>query len=319
MVEWEVTMLRKTLTILAFLVAASGPAWAQLSPAWMIPAAAHTKGVGTSYWFTDLAIHNPHQFRLPVVVQFLASNRENLSVPTRELTLEPWETVNLWDVLGPDYFDTNGTGALLVYADINVLDCSVPEECYLLTTSRTYTLDPFTGVGEYAQAMPGVPVSSGLDGTTLGYVSGIMNDGDEFRANAGVASWTGEWTTVRMDVQDARGNILDTEVFRVPPFGHVQRRIGTPVTGGTVVFYLDDPPEDALVFPYATTVNNVTNDPTFLPSFISVVGVSVQGLEHGGFRLPPTPAVEGVPIRLDRSLLEKLRRHRQPGAAAAGQ
>ncbi len=305
-------MLRKTMTILILLAAASGAAWAQLSPAWMIPAAAHVNGVGDSFWTTDVAIHNPHQFQLPVVVQFLASNRENFSVPTLELTLDPWETVNLWDVLGPDLFAWNGTGALLVYADVDVLDCSVPEECYLLTTSRTYTLDPFTWAGEYAQAMPGVPVSQGLDASTLGYVSGIMNDGDEFRANAGVASWTPEWTTVQMDVQDSRGNILRTEVFQVPPFGHIQRRIATPVTGGTVVFYLVDPPADALVFPYATIVNNVTNDPTFLPTFVSVVGVSVQELKRGGFSLPQTPEVQGVPRQLERSLLEQLKRRPNP-------
>jgi len=276
----------------------------------MIPAAAHAKGVGGSYWTTDLAIHNPHEFKLPVVVQFLASGQENRSVPTLELTLEPWETVNLWDVLGPDLFAWDGTGALLVYADVQVLSCSVPEECYLLSTSRTYTVDPFTWTGEYAQAMPGVPIFQGLDASTLAYTSGIMNDGGDFRANAGVASWTQEWTTVKMDVQDSRGNILGTEVFQVPPFGHVQRRIQTAVTGGTAVFYLVDPPADALVFPYATTVNNVTNDPTFLPTFVSVVGVSVKSLKHGAFELPRTPAAEGAPRQLDRSFLEALERRR---------
>ena len=305
-------MLRKTLIIVAVLAMASVPAWAQLSPAWVIPAAAHANGVGGSVWTTDLAIHNPHQFELPIVVQLLPSGRDNSTAPALELTLEPWETVNLWDVLGPDLFAWNGTGALLVYADVQVLDCSVPEECYLLATSRTYTLDPFTWTGEYAQAMPGVPISQGLDGSTLAYVSGIMNDGDSFRANAGVASWTPEWTTVQMDVQDSRGNVLGTEVFQVPPFGHVQRRIQTAVTGGTAVFYLVDPPADALVFPYATTVNNVTNDPTFLPTFVSVVGVSVQGLGHGSFRLPPTPEVQGSTRRLERPFLDRLRQRRVP-------
>ncbi len=216
--------------------------------------------------------------------------------------------MNLWDVLGPGLFDRYGTGALLVYADIDVVGCGTPQACDLMATSRTYTLDPSTWVGELGQSLPGTAVANGLDWNTLGYAPGIMNDGVEFRANAGVASWTAGWTVVRMDVQDSRGNIVDTEEFSVPPFGHLQRRIQAPVTGGTAVFYLVDGPADSLVFPYATVVNNTTGDPSYVPALRSEVGVTVAGAPRGTLRLPPVPEAEGRPLRPSPEVLRRPRR-----------
>ena len=90
---------------------------AELSADWMVAAAANNPGSRGTYWRTDLSIHNPHEFDLAVVVQALPSDTVNLEVATIYLTLYPWETFNMWDVLGPSFFDIHGTAALLVYAD----------------------------------------------------------------------------------------------------------------------------------------------------------------------------------------------------------
>ena len=103
----------------------------------------------------------------------------------------------------------------------------------------------------------------------------MLNDGEAFRCNAGVASWSPDWTRVRLDIQDAGGQILTSEVFDVPPFGHIQRRLLASGFGGSLVFYLESGPEDALVFPYATVINQRTGDPSFLFAEPSLVGVSV--------------------------------------------
>ena len=71
------------------------PGFAQLSADWMIPAAASNAGARNTFWRTDLSLHNPHEYDLPVVVQALPSNTDNSVVPTLTLTLSPWETVNL--------------------------------------------------------------------------------------------------------------------------------------------------------------------------------------------------------------------------------
>jgi len=268
------------------------PVAAQLGADWMVPAAAHTAGEGGTFWRTDLSLHNPHAFQLPVVVQALESDRDNSSsVPTVTVTLEPYETLNLWDALGADLFNLGGTAAVLVYAD-RQLACDPLEACDLLVTSRTYTVVPAGGEGEYGQGIPGRPVVSGVDWWTYGYGAGVLNDGVEFRCNVGIASWTPDWTTVRVDVQDAGGSILATESFDVPPFGHVQRRLQTQVGGGSLVFYLAAGPDDALVFPYASVVNQATGDPAFVAVEPSVVGVSVDKGQRvaTGRRVVPTPA-----------------------------
>jgi hypothetical protein len=258
----------------ALIVAVAGvPVEAQLAADWMVPAAAHNRGSKDTFWRTDLSLHNPHEYDLPVVVQVLPSDTVNLEVPTLNFTIYPWETVNLWDVLGPDVFDLEGAAAILVYAD-PTLRCDPIEDCHFLVTSRTYTPEP-GGDGEYGLTVPGAAISSATDWSTYGYAAGVLNDGDFFRCNAGVASWTPEWTRVRLDIQDADGQIVTSEVFDLPPYGHVQRRLLASGYGGALVFYLESGPGDALVFPYATVINQQTGDASYLFASSSVVGSSV--------------------------------------------
>ena len=247
---------------------------AQLAADWMVPAAAHNPGSRNTFWQTDLSLHNPHEYDLPVVVQVLPTESVNTEVPTLQFTIYPWETVNLWDVLGPDVFDLDGTAAILAYADPS-LRCDPIEDCHFLVTSRTYTPEQGSATGEFGLTVPGAAISSATDWATFGYAAGLLNDGQAFRCNAGVASWTPDWTRVRLDVQDAEGQILTSEVFDVPPFGHLQRRLLTSGFGGSLVFYLESGPDDAVVFPYATVINQSTGDPSYLFAAPSVVGVSV--------------------------------------------
>ncbi len=260
---------------LALTLAIASPATAQLAPAWMVPAAANTAGAGGTYWHSDVSLHNPHVFDLPVVVQVLPSNTTNLFVDTVTVTLYPYESLNLWDALGPDLFEIDGTGALLVYADLDPASCDPIETCDFLVTSRTYTVEPMGGTGEYGQTIPGRDLSQGVDWWTLGYAAGVISD-SWFRTNIGVASWTGDWITVRADVQDEAGTIIGTQEFTIPPFGHLQSRLAYTITGGSVVFYIVSGPDDALVFPYASVVNEDTGDPSFIPALPSVVGASVD-------------------------------------------
>lgn len=247
---------------------------AQLATDWMIPAVAHTEGRRGTFWRSDVSLHNPHAYDLPIVVQLLPSTTENWEAPTLTFTLYPYETVNLWDALGPDVFDLSGTGAMLAYAD-TALACDPIETCQFVVTTRTYTVDPGRGYGEFGQTIPAVDVWHGVDWEQYGYAAGILNDGVAFRCNVGVASWTPGWTTVRFDVQHSDGTILATHQLEIPPYGHVQQRLSTEVVGGSLVFYLVDGPESALVFPYASVVDQDTGDPSFAVGNASIVGLEV--------------------------------------------
>jgi hypothetical protein len=274
---------------LAVLITAVAPVpiEAQLAADWMVPAVAHNRGSQGTFWNTDVSLHNPHEFDLPIVVQALPSDTVNFEVPTLTFTIYPWETINLWDVLGPDVFDVEGTAAIIAYAD-PALRCDPIEDCHFLVTSRTYTPEQ-SGDGEYGLTVPGAAISSATDWSTYGYAAGVLNDGDFFRCNAGVASWTPDWTRVRLDIQNADGQIVMSEVFDVPPYGHVQRRLLTSGYGGSLVFYLESGPDDVSVFPYATVINQQTGDASYFFASSSVVGGSVaKTLEAFGGR-PGTP------------------------------
>ncbi len=264
---------RTTMIILAAAIVsfAAAPAGAQLSLQWIVSASANTAGHNGTVWHTDLSLHNPQAFDLPVVLQYLPSNTDNRTADTLTLTLYPYETFNLWDVLGPDYFAVDGTGALLVFADWD-LQCDPIEDCDFLVTSRTYTLDPMGGLGEYGQTIPGSAPWQGIDWDTLGYAAGILNDGSRYRTNMGIASWSGDWTTVAVDLQDSEGNIVSSLSIDVPPFGHVQQRLTTEIEGASLVFWIEDGPEDALVFGYASIVDELTGDSSFQIAQPSLVG-----------------------------------------------
>jgi hypothetical protein len=267
------------------------PANAQLSLQWIIPASANTPGLNGTVWHTDLSLHNPQPFELPVVIQVLPSNTDNRTADTLTLTLSPYETFNLWDVLGPNYFAVDGTGALLVFADWS-LDCDPVEECDFLATSRTYTLDPAGGVGEFGQTIAGAATWQGIDWNTLGYAAGILNDGLRFRTNYGIASWVGEWTAVVVDLQAADGTILASESIDVPPFGHVQRRLTTEVEGASLVFWIEDGDEDALIFGYASVVDEATGDSSFQLAQPSTVGFAAGAKREADLGRRPSPEPE---------------------------
>ena len=286
---------------LCSIVAVAQPASAQLSLQWMVPAAANTAGLNGTQWHTDLSIHNPHSFELPVALQFLPSHTDNRQADTLYLTLDPWATFNLWDVLGAEFFDFDGTGSILVFADWE-LPCDPAEDCDFLVTSRTYTLDPGGASGEYGQTIPGSSTWAGIDWNTLGYAAGILNDGLSFRTNIGIASWSSDWTSVVVDVQDAGGAIVESLTLEVPPYGHIQERLPTLLEGGSLVFWLEDGPDDALVFGYSSVVDETTGDASFQLAQPSTVGfASAKTGENEGLRRP-SPAVglsRGGPRQID--------------------
>jgi hypothetical protein len=278
----------------ALVLAATAPA-RELTSAYVVTAVANNPGAGGTDWHSDLTIYNPHEYPLPVVLQFLPTGRDNSgSVPTVEVELYPWETLNLWDVLGPNGFDARGLiGALLVYADDQRIDCSgVASTCDLAVFSRTYTLRPGGGAGEYGQALPGFPSHLGLDGSVIAYLPQVMND-SEFRTNLGVASWTGSFVRIRLELQDPGGTVIDRRDVWIAPFGHAHWRMETPVTGGTVAVWIVDGPPDAMVYPYASVVNEVTGDPVNVEAQLTTVGLTAQAARARAAR--PTPGREAVP------------------------
>jgi len=298
-------MVRRLVTLVA-VVAFAVPAFArEMTSAYVITAVANKRGLAGTDWHSDLTLYNPQDHRLAIDIFFLPTGQDNSGgAPEIPLvTLEPWQTLNLWDVLGPYGFDARGwTGALLVYADSAANGCTNTAgdtACDFAAFVRTYTPAPIGVNGEFGEDFPGFPAGLGVDPTVLAYMPQISDDGT-FRTNVGVASWTNDWVTVRCDLQDENGNIIGRHDHLVPPYGHVQWRLENGVTGGTVAAYIIGGPSDAMVYPYATVVNWATGDATTVEAQISAAGFSAQSLSVRSHRLRPTPPPLPVPgLRLE--------------------
>jgi len=262
-------------SVVVLALAAGAPA-RELTSAYAVTAAANTPGRLGTDWHTDLTLYNPQQHAVPVVVHFLPSGQNNSGqVPTVTFEVRPWETLNLWDVLGPKGFNARGkTGALLVYADENRITCT-GTACHFAVFSRTYTLDPKGGRGEFGQAFPGVPAHLGLDRSVIAYLPQLTNNAD-FRTNLGVASWTPAWVKVRVELQNSAGSVIQSKDHLVPPFGHIQWSLDRAVVGGTAAVFIVDGPADAMVYPYASVINNVYGDPVTVEAHYTSVGLSAQ-------------------------------------------
>lgn len=296
----------RKLAFVSLLLATSAAA-RELFSAYMIPAAANKAGKGGTDWHTDLTLVNPHDSPLPIVLYFLPSDVDNSpGVPAVTFSLRSQETLNLWDVLGPNGFDARGqTGALLVAADTEVPGFScMGTSCDFVVFSRTYTLGPLPG--EFGQGISGFPLRLGLDRSVLAYVPQLFNDQD-FRTNLGVASATNDWVLVGVDLQLPNGAVVQRDTRWVPPFGHKQWPLHRTVTGATAVFYILEGPEDAMLYPYASVVNEKTGDPTYVEAHMTVVGVSAQGLGARAQKAESLILPPRVPLNktLDRGRLQR--------------
>ncbi len=265
--------------LLVVLVLASVTAVAnarELTWSYVVPAVANTTGALGTDWHTDLTVYNPHTYTLPIVLQFLETGRDNShGVPTIEIDIYPWETLNFWDVLGENGFKVpDSSGAVLVYGDDLKRSCA-NHACDISVFARTYTLDPKGGAGEFGQAVPGFPTNLGLDSSVLAFMPQIMDDQD-FRTNVGVVSMTDGMVTVRFELQDKDGNVIRREDRLLPPFGHSQWRLEADVSGGTLAAFIQNGPSGAVVVPYASVINNATGDAVHIEADMTAVGVSMQ-------------------------------------------
>jgi hypothetical protein len=274
-------MVRRLVVAAAVLAVTNGALARDMTSAYVIPAVANKQGWLGTDWHTDLTLYNPQKRTLTVKVAFLPTGQDNSGgVPTfPAVDLQPWETLNLWDVLGPNGFNARGqTGALLVYADFEANSCPYATgdtSCDFGAFARNYTLNPLGGGGEFGQDFAGFPANLGLEYGFIAYLPQLMDD-QEFITSIGVASWTGAWVTARVDLQDPSGAFARSYELSIPPYGHVQERIPAGLQGGTAAVYVVGGPNNTAVYPYATVRSAITGDPTTIEAQISTVGLSAQ-------------------------------------------
>src|SRR5687768_15655412 len=286
--------------VLLLVVVAAVPLAAQVNDTYVIPAVGNTPGAGTTRWLTEFHVFNPQAYTLTITADYLPSVEPNLPTedPIRvDFVVDPNTTAYAENVLD-DVFETTGRGSLLV-AVLREENPGIPNTILarsFLVTSRTYNS---TSSGTYGQAIPGV--WAGLqdydtDGISA-IAAGIRNRGTlnvtGYRTNVGAVNLGDFSITMYLFVYDSDGDVLESNIpFTIPPQGHVQDRLPVEVDHGSVEFIVDDPRLSAVVFPYASVVDNRTGDSVYVnpvllasPQVLFPKKASAAGLTDVGVKI----------------------------------
>ena len=223
----------------------------------VIPVIGHVDGANGSHFRSDIYLFNPTSQTSTVTLE--AKQWDAATVLTRSFTLLPREARVIPDVL-PTLFQMTGLARLRYWS--NTFGDGVR------VTSRTYTVEPSGAT--YGSLIP--PLNNfqiGAPGDRLEILG--ISGGTGFRTNLGLVELSpntasGE-ATVRIHVLDQSLTELDTFTVRIPRAGGRQindlfgsRGIAPPAAAMLVVEVVDG----GLIGSYATLVDNITNDSTYL-------------------------------------------------------
>jgi hypothetical protein len=256
--------LKFTFPLLVLLFAVQS--FAQVSDTYVIPAAIDGAGLNNSRWATDFHLFNPQATTLRVTLSYLPTGGAVGS--TVKFNVPPNSTAYAENIL-EDVFDLSGGGSLLVAtfaADNPTIPDRMIDRAFVVTT-RTYNT---SAVGTFGQSIPGgfyglQDVES--DGIT-GIASGIQNTSTGptgYRTNVGAVNLGRYSLKLYVNVYDEEGDTVGQQLaFDLPPQAHFQQRLPIAVEHGSIEFFVDDPSEEGVVFPYASVIDNRTNDPVYV-------------------------------------------------------
>jgi hypothetical protein len=257
----------KLLLLATLLAALSLPALAQVNDTYVISAAANQPGAFGTHWQTRFSIFNPHlDDALVVSITYIPTGGAQ---GIEELVELPPNAMAYSDNLLDDLFGVTGGGSLLV-ATFPEDNPGVPDD--ILSRSFLVISDTYNNLatGTYGQTIPGV--WAGLmdyDSDGISSVAHNIRNNGNWRTNIGAVNLGRCSVTLRVNVYDVDGNTIVSQApFTVPPLAHMQDRLPVSLEAGTVEFFVDDPcaADNALyavVFPYTSTIDQRTGDPTY--------------------------------------------------------
>ena len=247
--------------LISLLCFASLPLAAQVNDTYVIPAAANSNGAFGTRWMTQFNLFNPQSYPLTISVVYVPTGG---AVGSEQLIDLPANSSAHSDNILFDLFDVRqGSGALLV-ATFPEDNPGVPNAVIsraFLVNSNTYN-DARSGT--YGNAIPGVWTGLQADDITA-IVHGVRNVAAlGWRTNIGAVNLGRTNVTMYVSVYDADGRTrLRDARFSIPPLAHFQDLLPIQIDRATVEFYIEDPSGQAVVFPYAATVDQLSGDPTY--------------------------------------------------------
>ena len=250
----------------ALIFAAYGARADHYADVYVIPVASHVNGAFGSTWISDLAIHNFQTAPLTVELVLIESGASTLDnvVPLSTVTpvvIPAGGTRIVRDILAGATRPSSSTGAVIVGGDRP-----------FAVTSRSYNVvDGVDTVGTSVLASRDF-LTQGLGDAAAGataYLPGLISNA-RYRTNVGFAAGAGVAGPLAFDiiVTGSEGATLGTRRVVVPAgtYMHQQWSIREIATAGfdaasARMVIVDG---DGAIVPYATVVNNATNDAVFV-------------------------------------------------------
>lgn len=237
---------------------------AQVNDTYVIPVTANVPGNFNTRWMTQFSVFNPQtQYPLTVSITFLPT----LGGKGIEALVDvPANSVRSSDNILQDLYGISGSGALLV-ATFPEDNPKVPND--VLSRSFAVTSNTYNNVqsGTYGQTVPGT--WTGLQDFDTDGISAIAHGIRNvarlgWRTNVGATNLGRQSVVMRVTVYDADGRtLLKDAPFTIPPMAHLQDALPVEVDGGSVEFYVEDSSQSAVVFPYTSTIDKLSGDPTY--------------------------------------------------------
>ncbi|MGA7615577.1 MAG: hypothetical protein WBX15_10405 [Thermoanaerobaculia bacterium] len=286
------------------------PLLAQVNDTYVIPVAGYTLGANGTKWVTELNIFNPQGYTLKVRADFIPKGgSQGIEVTFPVYANETFTVPNALN----DLFQVTGAGGILL-ATFPEDNPTVPDTVVaraFLVTSRTYNN---ASSGTYGQSIPGTWVGLQADGITA-IANGVTNDDYPayrigYRTNVGVLNLSRSSIEVMVAVYDADGSQVGESIpFNVEPQGLEQFPLSqaladTDLNGGSLEFWIDnDPLGDAVVFPYASVVDNRSGDAIYKNPVLLATG---HALYPTGKTLTAASANPIVGKRLDLQIARRV-------------
>ncbi len=241
---------------------------------WVVPTSANNPGRFGAFFKTRVVIHNHTESSYPIVVLWFGPQGP---AGQTVIPMEP-NGYRVWDDFLGEALNYSGPAAVVL--DSCASDEETCADYRFSVTAEVYTDSPNgrfkTMVVNGTSPFPSlkIPQIPGLNPLVAGFLSTLLvgpafNAGisvnDEERTNVGVFNSAMAPCSIRANVTDSSGNLVEVVSFEMAPLSWDQEAIVGPVDNGLIRWEVPEEVEDA-VFLWAVVVDNTSNDGSLFPA-----------------------------------------------------